>query len=47
MSTGSGFGLLELGLNVNDCSLYTEWKTLVAATSVRLVNPASCCAIKQ
>jgi len=47
MSTGSEFGLLELGLNVIDCSLYMELKTLVAATSVRLVKPASCCAIKQ
>lgn len=47
ISTGSVFGLLELGLNVIVCSLYIEWKTLVAATSVRLVNPASRCATKQ
>lgn len=47
ISTGSVFGLLELGLNVIVCSLYIEWKTLVAATSVRLVKPASRCATKQ
>jgi len=47
MSTGSVFGLLELGLNVIACSLYIELKTRVAATSVRLVKPASSCAMKK
>jgi len=47
MFTGSVFGLLELGLNVIVCNLYIELKTRVAATSVRLVKPASSCVIKK
>lgn len=35
-------GLLELGLNGVASNLDIELKTLVAATSVRLVRPASC-----